>query len=222
MTDDETSDARRVRAAREMPAGHGPPTTSAGDASGVRDLGDGLLIRPLTVEDVDLRLAHVQALVPESGRDGTPLFAPYGRDDPYPVDTARASTLERWTRSLDVPRWGRSWGVFDGDALVGDGELHGGDLRSLLHRTTLGMGLRRSHCGRGLGRALLTTLVDWAVAQPILDWIDLGVFEGNAPARALYRALGFVETGRAVDRFRVDGAHVTDISMTLDLRARRA
>lgn len=176
---------------------------------------DGVTIRPLTSGDLDAFVTHCIAIVGESGRDGSPLFAPYPRSEPYPARSVRDVAPARWARGLDVPRWGRAWGVFDAGHLVGDAELRGGDLVTLLHRATLGMGLRKSHCGRGLGRLLLEHLVAFARSRPEIDWIDLGVFGGNAPARALYASLGFVEIGRADDRFRIDGERVTDISMAL-------
>jgi [ribosomal protein S18]-alanine N-acetyltransferase len=48
---------------------------------------------------------------------------------------------------------------------------------------------------RGVGRALVARLVEEA-RRAGARWIDLEVREGNAAARALYGALGFVENGR--------------------------
>lgn len=47
-----------------------------------------------------------------------------------------------------------------------------------------------------------------------LAWMDLGEFAHNAPARALYAKLGFVEVGTTRDRFRIDGQEIEDIAMT--------
>lgn len=58
----------------------------------------------------------------------------------------------------------------------------------------------------------------WAREVPTLAWIDLGVFGPNAAARALYARAGFVETGRRADYFRVRGAPIEDVSMSLSLR----
>ena len=50
--------------------------------------------------------------------------------------------------------------------------------------------------GRGLARAATTTLLEWALGPLGLEEVYLEVFEDNAPALAVYRASGFVETGR--------------------------
>ena len=63
----------------------------------------------------------------------------------------------------------------------------------------------------------MTTVIAYARAQGFA-WIDLGVFEENVPAMRLYTALGFVPTGRVEDRFRVEGASITDVQMSLKLR----
>jgi ribosomal protein S18 acetylase RimI-like enzyme len=47
--------------------------------------------------------------------------------------------------------------------------------------------------GRGLGRAAMNAF-EQAAAADGLDVLELNVFGGNAPARCLYRSLGFVET----------------------------
>jgi putative acetyltransferase len=69
-------------------------------------------------------------------------------------------------------------------------------------------GLRRNHVrllaiallpawqGRGVGRAMMQRLLDWADQWAGVLRIELNVHTDNAPAIALYRSLGFVEEGR--------------------------
>lgn len=70
------------------------------------------------------------------------------------------------------------------------------------------------HHGQGIARALLDEALAWARAEPTIAYVDLSVFEGNAPAIALYERAGFHETGRVPDRFRIGGVRFTDIQMT--------
>lgn len=119
-------------------------------------------------------------------------------------------------RALDEPGWIRVLGAWDGDRLVGHADLRGGAHVSDLHRCTLGLGLQLGYRGQGVGRRLMDEVIGWARGAG-LAWMDLAVFDGNAPALALYRALGFVEVGRVHDRYRVEGASLTDIAMTLAL-----
>lgn len=59
--------------------------------------------------------------------------------------------------------------------------------------------------------------IAFARAAGSVVWVDLKVFGHNAPARALYKRLGFVETGMQADRFRIDEAVIDDVSMSLRL-----
>jgi ribosomal protein S18 acetylase RimI-like enzyme len=61
---------------------------------------------------------------------------------------------------------------------------------ALLGQTVGGLFVDPAHHGRGAGRALV---LDAAGRKGALD---VEVYEANAGARAFYRALGFVETGR--------------------------
>jgi ribosomal protein S18 acetylase RimI-like enzyme len=59
----------------------------------------------------------------------------------------------------------------------------------------------------GFGRALMQEAIEWARAVE-LSKLSLGVFPSNAPARALYRSLGFVEEGVVRAEVRMpDGDH---------------
>jgi ribosomal protein S18 acetylase RimI-like enzyme len=73
------------------------------------------------------------------------------------------------------------------------------------HTGMLGMGVRREWRGRGVGKALLATVLETAAAREL--WrIELEVYADNAAARSLYRAHGFVEEGIKRDARCLDGA----------------
>jgi GNAT superfamily N-acetyltransferase len=174
------------------------------------------MIAQLAEADLPALVAHIGRHSRESGRDGDLIFRP--RTSDAPID--EAATIERhragWTQPLDEPYWLRTWGVFQGHAIRGHLDLHGGRLASESHRALLGMGVERGWRGRGHGRALLAAAIAWARGAE-LAWIDLGVFAHNQRARALYAAVGFIEIGVTRDRFRVDGTAIDDIAMALAL-----
>lgn len=175
-------------------------------------------IRAAHVDDLDAWHAHLAATLGENGVDGR-YFTPFTEEQSQtrftPERLALAKTrLARSTGELD---WLRVFlAVTAEGAVVGHADLSGGKIASELHRTTLGLGVERRHHRRGLGERLMTTAIAWARNEGLV-WMDLGVFAGNDPAIALYQKLGFVEIGRALDRFRVGDAALTDISMTLRL-----
>ena len=83
-------------------------------------------------------------------------------------------------------------------------------------RDRLGMGVHRLAPRQGLGRVLLASAMDWARKQG-LEWVDLEVLSINEPARALYRAGGFRQTGEIADMFRIDGEQLAYTLMSLKL-----
>lgn len=174
-------------------------------------------IRLLTLEDLDGYIEHIEAHATESGRDGDPVFMPYGKDKPFVAAPSRELREKSWAVAVGEPGWNRCWGFFDGENLVGHAELSGSAIDSAMHRVRLGMGLMRPYRRQGHGRRLIVTLIDWARGQGFIDWIDLGVFAGNKAGQALYESTGFVVVTTTVDSFRVDGASIDDIEMTLPL-----
>ena len=178
-------------------------------------------VRLLTPDDLDAFIDHLRRHDAESGTEGDLPHGPYSRDDPFdePARRERASTT--WMKSTDDPGWRRCWGLMTANGeCVGTVTLTGMDLRTMMHRARLGIGIERAHRGRGHGRALMRASLDWAREQPNLDWIDLGVFRGNDLAQGMYERLGFTVLGSTPDIFRVDGVSIEDISMTLRVGAR--
>jgi RimJ/RimL family protein N-acetyltransferase len=166
----------------------------------------------MTHDDREALLAHNERYLPTSGEDGVH-FLPFDvrtGDRPKSLDFASLQV------PLTEPGWQR-WFVAENEraGIVGDVQLKGAAIRSQLHRCVLGIGLEKPWRGQGLGEKLMCAAIDFARAQPTLDWIDLGVFSGNPRAKALYDKLGFVEVGRREDCFRIGEESVTDIMMTL-------
>jgi RimJ/RimL family protein N-acetyltransferase len=68
--------------------------------------------------------------------------------------------------------------------------------RKLRHCVQLGMTIRDGWRGRGLGKAMMRSAIDWARANPDIEQIILEVYAVNEPGLRLYRGCGFVEHGR--------------------------
>ncbi len=172
-------------------------------------------IRPLALDALEPYLDHILRYDAQSGTEGEPPSGPHGWDERPDRETLAERARRRWVAPIDGLDWRRVWGLYDGARVVGSVQLSGGALLSARHRCDCGIGLERPFRGQGWGRRLMEVAIDWARSQPTLAWIDLGVFEGNDRALALYLSLGFERTGRTPDRFRVDGHSIDDISMSL-------
>ncbi len=100
--------------------------------------------------------------------------------------------------------------------LVGELTFHASRRKRMSHHGQFGLSVAAAWRGRGVGRALILTLLDWAAAHPTIEKVRLGVFATNARAHALYIRLGFVEECRQRDFFRLGpGEYVDDILMAI-------
>jgi RimJ/RimL family protein N-acetyltransferase len=164
----------------------------------------------------DLRAAgkHIERHALESGRGQDIVFAPFADLDREAYEDLRQ---ESWRRPTDVPGWERCFGALVDERVVGHVDLTGGSLYSSLHRARLGIGVEREFRGQGVGTALIAAAVAWARRERKLSWIDLSVFAHNQRALGLYHRLGFRESGRTPDAYRVGDLRIDDVHMALSL-----
>lgn len=100
--------------------------------------------------------------------------------------------------------------------LVGHLDFYGNSRQRIRHTGHFGMGVRAEHRGKGIGKALLTRLIDWAKGAPELEKINLDVLSNNARAIALYRSLGFEECGKQRNEIKLtDRQYLDNIKMEL-------
>jgi ribosomal protein S18 acetylase RimI-like enzyme len=84
-----------------------------------------------------------------------------------------------------------------------------------------GMYVAREHRGRGIGRLLLTSLIDRLSSFPQVTTIRLGVTETQEPARRLYESVGFQVIGTAEEGIVVDDRRYDELIMELRVRSMR-
>ena len=82
-----------------------------------------------------------------------------------------------------------------GGEVVGNAGLHGFRHARRAHAMNLGLTVREDHQGKGVGKALLTALLELADGWLNVTRLELTVFTDNARAIALYRKSGFVVEG---------------------------
>lgn len=80
------------------------------------------------------------------------------------------------------------------------------------HVVEFGMSVGGSARGRGIGTAMLAYLDLWAPTRGY-EKICLSVFSTNERAISLYRKMGYVEEGRRIGQFRLDGAYIDEVLM---------
>jgi ribosomal protein S18 acetylase RimI-like enzyme len=103
--------------------------------------------------------------------------------------------------------------------IVGHGMLDPLPFAAVRHVVHLTLVAHPEWQGRGVGRALLSHLIDWARAAPSVEKIELHVRSSNTPAQALYRKMGFTEMGRWRRRVKIaPGQYLDDVAMELLVR----
>ena len=108
--------------------------------------------------------------------------------------------------------------AFDGDRAVGNCSIsRNRNHIKLKHRCDLAIALVQEYTGCGLG----TILMEKAIAKARemgFEQIELGVYEDNERGLALYRKMGFKETGKFLRAFKLkDGTYFDEINMVLFL-----
>jgi len=101
---------------------------------------------------------------------------------------------------------------------LGAGRLFRGESHTLLrHVAELGLFVLKPYRGHGIGRALLTWMINWASTVGI-EKITLDVFATNRPAIHLYHQLGFVEEGCQQRQIKVGDHYIDRLWMALFLQ----
>jgi len=92
-------------------------------------------------------------------------------------------------------------------------------LAAIKHVVHLTLAVHAGWQGKGVGKALLGQLIEWARSAPAVEKAELHVRSGNTVAQALYRKMGFVEEGRWKRRVKVGpGQYFDDVLMGLWLK----
>ena len=76
------------------------------------------------------------------------------------------------------------------------------------------IGVDSEYHNKGIGKALLTKMLDLADNWLMLERVELGVLETNPRAKVLYEKFGFIEEGVKVGNLKAHGNFVNEIMMS--------
>ena len=86
--------------------------------------------------------------------------------------------------------------------------------RRVQHHGEFGISVVEDWRGKGIGRALIETLIEWGEAHEFIEKIYLGVFVNNLGARRLYHSLGFRKEAVRPHYIKMEsGEYIDDILM---------
>jgi ribosomal protein S18 acetylase RimI-like enzyme len=132
------------------------------------------------------------------------------------AEELEAQPLADSAKRLTDPRL-KFWGAFEGGALCGSVGLElDGRVKNRHRGKVVGMYVPAEGAGRGIGRALLETLVADARASG-LELLVLSVTQGNSRAAKLYERCGFRSFGIEPRAIKVAGRAYAKNHMVLEL-----
>lgn len=175
-------------------------------------------VRELVFDDLEMFYRHERKLFMESGRDGDVIFSPMESPREMSLENFVENKKKSLTKKTHECQWEKIWVITDDIEIYGNVILkHLLGIETTLHRSLMMMGIERKCRGKGFGKDLLKTAIDWAKRDPKVEYISLNVFSHNKAAMALYKKLGFEKIGVDRDLFRVFGKSVDDVNMVLKL-----
>jgi RimJ/RimL family protein N-acetyltransferase len=95
--------------------------------------------------------------------------------------------------------------------LIGSLHFKNGGRRRLAPQGDFGMSVRKEWRERGVGSALVGSLIAWGSANPLIKQIRLSVLATNEAAIRLYTTMGFAQEGRLMNQIRLDDGTYTDL-----------
>ena len=140
---------------------------------------------------IEVRPAH-----PRDARGVMDLVAAVAAERRF-IRTERIASPPREFRARFRGSWtadGAEIVALDGKTVVGHLGVSRETAPALRHVASIGMSVRRTSRGRGVGSALMSEAIRWA-REVGVEKLSLSVFPHNAAAIALYRKFGFVEEG---------------------------
>lgn len=171
-----------------------------GSLSATLNDGSAILVRDLEESEAQQLLSLLENLaVDGEGQILLPQEIPMMEVEPGPwIHAARSHPNEIFL------------GVFQGPTLVGFLEVRNFRRRRLAHVVSFSMGITREWRQRGVGKFLLSAMIQWLREYTEIEKIHLEVNGDNSAALALYKRFGFQEEGRKRLAIKYAPGHYTD------------
>jgi RimJ/RimL family protein N-acetyltransferase len=161
-------------------------------------------VRAAKPSDAAALVAHLKELAAEPG-----INIPLAPDE---VTLTVADEREILEDLEDNDRAAMFVAVGDG-AIVGELTVKGiSPRRAVKHVATLGMSVKQTWRGRGVGLALMNAAIEWARAAGFTR-LELNVYARNAPAIRLYQRCGFAIEGTRKRFIREGDTYLDDLVM---------
>ena len=149
--------------------------------------GQDFTIRTAQSDDAEAMLAYIHPVAEE-----TEFFVLQSGEFP-PIDEEQTWIQDHLDHPGKILLLAEAAGV-----IIGNVSFEAGPHRRIAHRGNFGIAVVKEWRGRGVGTALLQSLLEWAESSPVIDMVCLDTFATNDAAIRLYEKLGFIEDGRRI------------------------
>jgi RimJ/RimL family protein N-acetyltransferase len=164
-----------------------------------------LIIRKAQESDAEQLILHTQKVLEESSH-----FLGTSIEEFHPT------IEEQKTWILSHNQHGLLLVVEDNGSIVGILNFRLSTSKKFSHKGFFGMSIQDSYTNKGIGSALIKSLIEWAKEDTRVEKISLEVFSNNERAIHLYSKLGFKEEGRLVKNAKLGpNQYVDDIIMSM-------
>lgn len=100
------------------------------------------------------------------------------------------------------------------DKIIGNIDLTGNQREAMKHTAVIGMGMLKEWQNIGLGTALLSAAINWAVKSNLLEILWLQVYTENTLGLNLYKKMGFIENGIVKNFFKHNNKYFDNLTMS--------
>ncbi len=177
------------------------------ESNGKLNNGEEYLIRNITLEDSKDLLEHFQAIVKECEF----LVSTYREAKKITLESEKTTVLS-FIEGKNI----YYYTMFVNNKIVACSNLTLMTSEKTSHRALVGIGVRQSYYNKGCGKILFNEMINQAKKLK-LEQIDLEYIDGNERGKYLYKKLGFKETGRIPNAFKIKGKGHDAVYMTLNL-----
>ncbi|MDR0136997.1 GNAT family N-acetyltransferase [Metabacillus idriensis] len=134
-------------------------------------------------------------------------------------ETEKKKSIEELIQEITPSASAFVMGAFADAELAGIAAFKQENLEKMKHRgQILGMYISPVMRGKGLGKKLLSSLIERIRENAAIEKIDLAVAVDNHGAKALYESLGFVQFGEYTEALKLADGYVDEVYMCLELR----
>ena len=167
-----------------------------------------VLIRQATILDAEKLLNCIKQYVPQSD-----YIPKYGHEI-----TLNVRQEEDWINSFITNDNSLLLIAEFDNQIIGNIDLTGNRREIMAHTAVIGMGMLVDWQNNGLGTILLSSIIEWAKQNPILELIWLQVYTANVLGMKLYHKMGFQENGVLKNFFKQDGSYFDNLTMSMSVK----